>query len=201
MQRRKIDAPLVGSNVETTAATDSARPPVTMPAVTRPRRSSTRSAELWFILLAVIFMGAVTVLSPATVKGVERELIRDAYKAEKQVEDWLQTNKVIPVTVEDRKAAGFDPSEAMKRQPSKWVDGEKKLKEKLRVLEARQKEKLDLNVPILTRFLGDDFPAWVPKDGDVEGWTKKRDAKYAEMAEEEKLWKAAARKVLGLDGS
>ena len=76
----------------------------------------------------------------------------------------------------------------MAAQSSSWVDGEKKLKKKLKELQALQKEGKMLGVPVLTRWLGDDFPAWVEPGKSEDEWRAKVDAKYAEMRKEEEQW-------------
>ena len=146
----------------------------------------------------------VSFMSPSTVKKAEeeavettKEVLHNAYVAEQQMEDWFhhQQKPPIPEAPEDRQAS-LDATEAMKRQPSSWVDGEKKLKQMLKPLVERQRQGKDVGVPILTRYLGEDFPAWVPEGGNVEEWTKKRDAKYDEMRKEEEKWKSQVRKYL-----
>jgi hypothetical protein len=69
------------------------------------------------------------------------------------------------------------------------TEGEKKLKAKLKVLAERQAQGKDLGVPVLTRWLGEDIPAWpsaetMPK----EEWKKRVEDKYAEMRNEEMAW-------------
>ena len=195
MQRRKTDLPL--------ARNDNADPNDNVSVTERlpmnlqgrvARRSSAKSGSLVFLLIAAILIAVVALMSPGSIKVVERKIAKDVYRAEQQVEDWFQPRRPV---VEDRMAADFDASAAMKRQPSNWVDGEKKLKAKLKVLAERQSQGHDLTVPILTRFLGDDFPAWVEKGDGEEAWKKKRDEKYEEMRKEEIIWKANANKALG----
>jgi hypothetical protein len=73
---------------------------------------------------------------------------------------------------------------------TKWVDGEKKLKQKLLVLAQRQAEGKDLGVPVLTRYLGEDIPAWISgTEEEVAEWKAKVAARYAEMDVEEQQWK------------
>jgi hypothetical protein len=96
-----------------------------------------------------------------------------------------------------KKQHQIDANEAMKRQPSSWVDGEKKLKAKLKVLMARQQQGMDLGVPILTRWLGEDVPAWISEEGKArEEWEKIRKERYAAMAQEELEWRASIRQSL-----
>lgn len=81
-------------------------------------------------------------------------------------------------------------SARMVSQPSRWVDGEKMLKKKLQVLYDRQKEGKDLGVPVLTRYLGEDIPAWITPDIMEEAeWKKKVEIRYEEMRLEEEEWK------------
>lgn len=87
------------------------------------------------------------------------------------------------------KPKSSDATAAMLQQDSSWVDGEKKLKKKLKELAERQAKGLDLGVPVLTRWLGDDIPAWAGEGVDVEEWQKKVDARYDEMREEEMRWR------------
>jgi hypothetical protein len=116
-----------------------------------------------------------------------------AMQAEHNVEDWIQNhNGASPA---DR-AASDAASQAMLGQSSKWVDGEKKLKRKLMGLyETQQKGEL-LGVPVLTRWLGDDFPAWVTPDMDEKKWRDDVAAKYKEMREEEEDWKKQMQKII-----
>jgi hypothetical protein len=85
----------------------------------------------------------------------------------------------------------------MLAQSSQWVDGEKALKKQLTVLvERQQKEQKDLGVPVLTRYLGEDFPAWVGKDMDEAAWRKQVQDKYAEMRQEEEEWKKRMQAII-----
>lgn len=76
--------------------------------------------------------------------------------------------------------------------PSRWVDGEKELKKKLKVLYDQQnKDGNNLAAPVLTRYLGEEIPAFVGTPDskmEVEEWKKLVEEKYAEMREEEESW-------------
>jgi glucose-6-phosphate-specific signal transduction histidine kinase len=63
-------------------------------------------------------------------------------------------------------------------------------------LAERQAKGLDLGVPILTRYLGEDIPVWVAEGVDEEEWKAKRDARYEEMRKEEEKWREKARKFM-----
>mmetsp|Transcript_22795 Transcript_22795/g.30171 ORF Transcript_22795/g.30171 Transcript_22795/m.30171 type:complete len:804 (+) Transcript_22795:712-3123(+) len=69
-------------------------------------------------------------------------------------------------------------SQAMKHQPSSWVDGERKPKKELLELMERQKQGLDKGVPILTRYLGDDVKVWSKEEeeGEWKELVKKKEA-------------------------
>lgn len=83
-----------------------------------------------------------------------------------------------------------EASRKMLQQNSRWVDGEKKLKLQLTKLARLQSEGKLLGTPALTRYLGDDFPAWVDEGADKEQWEKRVADKYAEMRQAEVQWNA-----------
>ena len=69
--------------------------------------------------------------------------------------------------------------------------GKKELKKKLKVLYDQQnKEGNNLAAPVLTRYLGEDIPAFVRNSDSakVEEWKKLVEEKYAEMRAEEEAW-------------
>jgi hypothetical protein len=104
----------------------------------------------------------------------------------------------VSANMEERLAASHAATARMEAQSSRWVDGEKKLKQKLQVLYDRQQQGHDLGVPVLTRWLGDDFPAYVTPDMniDVAEWKQQVQEKYAEMRKEEEEWQAQMNKII-----
>jgi hypothetical protein len=105
----------------------------------------------------------------------------------------------IPVIMEEHLQASYAATARMEAQSGRWVDGEKKLKQKLQVLYDRQHQQgLDLGVPVLTRWLGDDIPAYVTPEMniDVMEWKRQISEKYAEMRKEEEEWQAKMNKVI-----
>ncbi len=93
-------------------------------------------------------------------------------------------------TEEDHQTAQQSPRH--NPPPSRWVDGEKELKKKLKVLYDQQnKDGTNLAAPVLTRYLGEDIPAFVGTPDskmEPEEWKKLVEEKYAEMREEEEAW-------------
>lgn len=137
------------------------------------------------------------------VQNAEQEIVQGAYAAEQKLEqemiDWWTSNghNPPPVMVLDegdphRKTAEIKAARAsterMINDDSKWVDGEKKLKKELKKLVALQQEGKDVGVPVLTRWLGDDIPAWAGEGVDVDEWNAKVKARYDEMRKEEERW-------------
>lgn len=80
------------------------------------------------------------------------------------------------------------PSAKSKITGTTWVEGEQKLKAALKELAERQARGLDIGVPVLTRWLGDDVPAWPSAQMPQEQWQQKVDEKYAAMRQEEQEW-------------
>jgi hypothetical protein len=173
------------------------------------------------ILLPLSFIVVVVIMwifFPAKVMEVEREaemvtheLAQKAKQAEHDMEDWWrqQQQPEPPIklqqgglnsegALEDKLAASRAASARMEAQSSRWVDGEKKLKQKLQVLYDKQQQGQDLGVPVLTRWLGDDIPVYVTPDMDVDvqEWRKQVKAKYAEMRKEEEEWQKEMAKLI-----
>jgi hypothetical protein len=202
MQRRKVE-------------TSHAPAPVSAAGITRrgrSKRSSTNHQLALLLITICILLGTISILSPSTVERAEqqaasttKELVHDVYVAEQQMEhsvdQWLHPQQqpppeILHENVAEKQASIQDASEAMKRQPSSWVDGEKKLKQKLKELVKRQAQGKDLGVPILTRWLGEDMPVWLEQGQDEAAWNKKRQERYDEMKREEEAWRKEVRKYL-----
>ena len=210
MQRRKVDLPIDGnengSGLHNSASKLSGR---RMP---RRGRGSMTSGTFVIVvsLVACLIVGTAMYFFPSQVQDVEmttakktKDLVNNAYnleqEMEKQVGEFLHHKPVIKSDGKRQQKVSFtaeDASKAMAKQPSSWVDGEKKLKRKLQVLFERQKQGKDLGVPVLTRYLGEDFPAWPGEGGmDEKEWRAQVDAKYKEMAEEEMKWRQEMKKM------
>eukprot|EP00980_Cylindrotheca_fusiformis_P014498 scaffold3875_cov123-Cylindrotheca_fusiformis.AAC.18 len=120
-------------------------------------------------------------------------------QAEHKVQDWFHQQQQHPpiegANPSDRSASDAATARMM-AQSSKWVDGEKALKRQLKKLLEQQEKGENLGVPVLTRYLGEDFPAWVTPDMDEEQWKQKVAEKYQEMAKEEEAWKIEMQKVI-----
>lgn len=171
------------------------------------RRSGTGKKKVKIIpvifLIVFLAMAIMTVswqFFPEEVIKVEHEaeamghqIAEKAIQAEHNVEGWLQNhNAPSPAG----RAASDAASQSMMQQSSKWVDGEKKLKKKLTELYEKQQQGELLGVPVLTRWLGDDFPAWVTPDMDEQKWRDDVAAKYKEMREEEEEWKKQMQAII-----
>ena len=122
----------------------------------------------WSILVAALGLMALVswYFFPSTVLKVEEEakhemeqFAKQAIEAEHRVEDWF-TNKDEPMRPNNAddpndRSASEAATARMMAQESKWVDGEKKLKAKLKELAERQQRGELLGVPVLTRWLGE----------------------------------------------
>ena len=86
------------------------------------------------------------------------------------------------------KDAMHKPSFPSKVTGTTWVEGEKRLKQALKELADRQARGLDIGVPVLTRYLGPDVPAWPNEQMPKDQWQQKVDEKYEAMRQEENEW-------------
>jgi hypothetical protein len=153
---------------------------------------------------------------------VTHDLAKKAIQAEHDVEDWwrgqqqqggggggndggngkrqqdVHNSEEEEEILQDKLARSRAASARMESQGSRWVDGEKKLKQKLLELYDQQQQGKYLGVPVLTRWLGDDIPVYVTPDMDVdvEQWKKQVQDKYAEMRREEEEWQKEMAKLI-----
>ena len=177
----------------------------------RPRRtvgdglSSSPICSVRFLLILAALITLANYFFPEEVALVEHEMAQDIYNAEQFAEHvvmdfWGDSSHPLrPIPEHEHPDFAETSEQATKRmmeQDSKWVDGEKKLKVKLKVLAQRQAEGKDIGVPVLTRYLGEDIPAWPSEGMDEKTWRAKVDAKYAEMRKEEEKWKAKMHDLL-----
>lgn len=208
MQRRAVPSvpsqPTATSSPATTAAGRTAGISTRNAAAKKKapnNRSGSSRPVLMVVLLVASLVGLSWIFFPSQVlevehqaAGVGKELVKEARQAERQVEDWWQQHELA---ASDNTDAVEDPATArMEAQSSKWVDGEKALKKKLQVLYDKQQKGELLGVPVLTRYLGEDIPAWVEPGMDEAEWKQQVDAKYAEMREEEEQWKKDMAKLV-----
>lgn len=168
---------------------------------TSARRSGRPSSPwIWVLFALAALITIATYMFPEQVHQAENSAMEEVIQVEQDiVKWWSQPVQKPPVPLNEHPhfvSDTRDPTERMKQQQQQqsaasysWVEGEKKLKEKLKVLYQRQQQGLDLGVPVLTRYLGEDIPAW-PEAGKEEEWQKQVDAKYEEMRREEEEWKA-----------
>lgn len=190
MIRRNVNT---GSAPARTSSSSSAN---SLKGAVRPRRTGPGNGllnNIWFLVGVAVFITVLTFVFPDETHRVEQEAVRDITMVEQEFSDyWYGKPPVAGGSATESKEAAM---KRMMQQDSKWVDGERKLKEKLKVLAERQRQGKDIGVPVLTRYLGEDIPAW-PEGMSKEEWQKKVDAKYAEMRKEEEEWKAQVAALL-----
>ena len=167
-------------------------------------------APLWAILILALVLMAISswYVSPTTVSKLEDEAVALGRKALEAEQEFFHLNGQKQNQQYPPKQQGgnnnynqdnthYESATArMLAQDSTWVDGEKKLKAKLRELADRQQQGLDLGVPVLTRYLGEDIPAWVGEGVDEAEWRKQVDTRYAEMRKEEEEWKKRMQAII-----
>jgi len=159
------------------------------------------------LLVAAFILGLSWYLFPSETYQVEKKLeqkaeyvghrvAENAMNAEHKMKHWWQRGSGSVDASENTKSGMNAATARMMAQPSKWVDGEKALKKQLKELQAIQEKGELLGVPVLTRYLGEDFPAWVGKDVNEEQWKQKVADKYKEMREEEEEWRKEMEKII-----
>lgn len=163
---------------------------------------------LWVLVLLAIAITIATYSFPSagsTVEELEQEVWHELSKLYQQHQppvvveglDGGHPGDEASSAAKEGPSVGLnEASRKMLQQDSQWVDGEKKLKIKLAELARLQSEGKLLGTPALTRYLGDDFPAWVAEGADKEQWEKRVADKYTEMRQAEAQWKAQIEAIL-----
>jgi hypothetical protein len=167
------------------------------------RSKSKLNPAILIIALAATVVALSWYLFPSETYNVEQKLEREAEyvthqmaQAEHEVEGWFHQQQQVPPAHTGDRSASDAATARMMAQSSKWVDGEKAVKRQLKKLLEQQEKGENLGVPVLTRYLGEDFPAWVTKDMDEEEWKRKVAEKYKEMGEEEEEWRKEMQKII-----
>jgi len=163
-----------------------------------PPSNSNHGLSSWVLILVAVALTVANFMYPE-VQQYEHEMMQGAIDAEaiieKEMMEWWQSSNgqnkppIAEHEHEHRKTSERAASERMAQQDSKWVDGEKRLKQELKKLVALQEQGKELGVPVLTRWVGDDIPAWAGEGVDREEWEKKVKARYDVMREEENRWR------------
>jgi hypothetical protein len=161
----------------------------------------------WVLLLIIIVLTLIISLFPEQrqmMYNTEQQMEKVVYETEQQLERdvmdyWLSSKQFYTGDTSDTTTTNkiYEADIRMRQQSSKWVDDEKKLKQALQVLVERQARGLDLGVPVLTRYLGAQIPAFYSKDdaslnqgiATVEEWNTLVQEKYTEMRNEEIRWR------------
>jgi hypothetical protein len=201
MQRRNVSADKDGSQMTTSKGSvlpsSSATPPRNRaaPATTSATAGGVRPPGKLLnncvLLVIALVLTIATYLIPEGSESASAKLITAENRVIEAEERLLQSVVDAEGAVQHWLYDSGKPNAATQRmlqQGSKWVDGEKKLKTKLKELAALQAQGKELGVPVATRWLGDDIPAWAGAGVDVADWQKRVDARYAEMRSEEERW-------------
>mmetsp|Transcript_29339 Transcript_29339/g.79431 ORF Transcript_29339/g.79431 Transcript_29339/m.79431 type:complete len:296 (-) Transcript_29339:1194-2081(-) len=131
--------------------------------------------------------------------GVDADVAKDDDDDERGRKYAPEVQKGADKKTNPNRASSDAASARMAAQSSRWVDGEKALKKKLQVLYDHQMNGKYLGVPVLTRYLGEDIPAFVgTPDSPMkeDEWKKLVEAKYEEMRLEEEEWKKEMAKLV-----
>jgi hypothetical protein len=163
------------------------------------RNSSRTGISIWVLVLIIIILAIAISIFPEQrqmMYNTEQRIEHAIYETEQQIEhdvlEWLSSKQ-------QQYGDEYKPSDAdirMQQQSSNWVDGEKKLKIALKVLVDRQEKGIDLGVPVLTRWLGDDIPVFYSKDDaslnmglTLEEWNQQIENRYEQMRKDEDHWR------------
>mmetsp|Transcript_31397 Transcript_31397/g.46302 ORF Transcript_31397/g.46302 Transcript_31397/m.46302 type:complete len:203 (-) Transcript_31397:132-740(-) len=195
MQRRKVDASksVGGDNVGLVTGSKPSRSLNNLSLSSRRNRKGSQQNVCFLIGVIALLIVTLSFVSPKRFSELETD-VQDQFLSNfgEQQPPQLDSNEKTQTDT----TSSLHATRVMEKQPSEWVAGEKKLKEALKKLLKRQSEGKDLGVPILTRWLGDDFPAWPQEGQSTEEWEEKRKAKYEEMRKEEEAWRKKVRRDL-----
>lgn len=167
--------------------------------------ASRRSVPLLFLIVAVLALTLLTLVLPKQNQhhhgNASDETNGSPNQKTRQAADQQQQGSLL---LKNKDGTLNAASERMLQQDSSWVDGEKKLKEKLKVLLARQQDGHDLGVPVATRWVGDDIPVYfdaAEKNSDtVDDWNRRIQQRYDAMRIEEDEWKSKVTATLQSNG-
>ena len=165
----------------------------------------------WVLLLISVVLTMILSIFPEPrqmMYETEQQMEKVVYETEQQLERdvmeyWLSSKQFYTADTSDTTNTMYDADVRMRQQQSPpsssstWVDGEKKLKRALQALVERQQRGLDVGVPVLTRYLGDDLPAFYSTDdpslnhgiATVDEWHRRIQEKYTAMRNEENRWR------------
>ena len=165
------------------------------------------STGMLLLLAFLLTLANYQISTPPQVQQVEHDLFEGAREAEhvmeQEMRDWWgsrngpqQQQQPPPLSsnnnVEQQQRRAVAERMASQRQPHQqsWVEGEQRLKRELQKLVALQQQGQELGVPVLTRWLGEDIPAWAGTGVDRDAWQAQVQARYKEMRLEEEHWRA-----------
>ena len=209
-------SPAVIKNVPQNASV--LRSPSSTTAVGTPGRTTTTTpltgnnnsiSTYWLLLLAFLLTVAnYQISAPPKVQQVEHDILEGAREAEhvleQEMRDWWgnnNNNKREPPsynnnqnTAEQQRRTASERMAAQQQQAGdsqqhSWVEGEKRLKRELQKLVALQQQGQELGVPVLTRWLGEDIPAWAGTGVDRDAWQAQVQERYQEMRLDEERWR------------
>ena len=167
-------------------------------------------SSYWLLLLAFLLTVAnYQISAPPKVQQVEHDILQGAREAEhvleQEMRDWWgnnNNNKREPPsnnnnqnTAEQQRRTASQRMAAQQQQQAgdsqqhSWVEGEKRLKRELQKLVALQQQGQELGVPVLTRWLGEDIPAWAGTGVDRDAWQAQVQERYQEMRLDEERWR------------
>ena len=173
-------------------ASDAQLPQRRMPGIGRPgtaapgRNQRSKAVDTGIVvLLALAFLLTLATYMLPDIRKAEEEELHKIMMGGHQQPPLIKTS--------EEEALNSQPLIKVDEMSTKWVDGEKKLKKRLEILSQRQASGQDIGVPVLTRWLGDDIPAW-PTDPDNHmdeaEWKKIVAERYEEMRKEEMEWRS-----------